>query len=103
MGPVVYVNIAIEGISTEALQLVRERDDRIDLLATDVVMPNMSGRDLANQLRQKSAALKVLFISGYTDDTLLKHGVYEARESFLQKPFAMQAFASKVREILDRD
>ncbi len=87
----------------EALRLVHDRTPHIDLLATDVVMPNMSGRDLADRLRKERAGLKVLFMSGYTDDTLLRHGVYEARESFLQKPFALQAFASKVREILDQE
>jgi PAS domain S-box-containing protein len=87
----------------DALHLVRDRAAQIDLLVTDVVMPNMSGRDLADRLRNEFAGLKVLFMSGYTDDTLLRHGVYEARESFLQKPFVLRAFASKVREILDRD
>jgi DNA-binding response OmpR family regulator len=87
----------------EALRLVHDRTPHIDLLATDVVMPNMSGRDLADRLRKERSGLKVLFMSGYTDDTLLRHGVYEAREAFLQKPFALQAFASKVREILDQD
>ncbi len=86
----------------DALHLVRERAARIDLLVTDVVMPNMSGRDLADRLRTEIAGLKVLFMSGYTDDTLLRHGVYEARESFLQKPFVIRALASKVRETLDR-
>jgi len=87
----------------EALRLVHDRTPQIDLLATDVVMPNMSGRDLADRLRKERAGLKVLFMSGYTDDTLLRHGVYEAREAFLQKPFALQAFAAKVREILDQE
>lgn len=76
---------------------------QIDLLATDVVMPNMSGRELADRLRSEFAGLTVLFMSGYTDDTLLRHGVYEARESFLQKPFVIRSFASKVRETLDRN
>jgi PAS domain S-box-containing protein len=88
---------------TEALRVVRERAAQIDLLVTDVVMPNMSGRDLADRLRNEFNHLKVLFMSGYTDDTLLRHGVYEARESFLQKPFVITAFASRVREILDRN
>ena len=86
-----------------ALRLVRDRTPHIDLLATDVGMPNMSGRDLAGRLRKERSGLKVLFMSGYTDDTLLRHGVYEAREAFLQKPFALQAFASKVRQILDQE
>jgi two-component system, cell cycle sensor histidine kinase and response regulator CckA len=66
-------------------------------------MPNMSRRDLADRLRKERSGLKVLFMSGYTDHTLLGHGVYEAREAFLQKPFALQAFASKVRQILDQE
>jgi two-component system cell cycle sensor histidine kinase/response regulator CckA len=86
----------------EALDLARARDAQIDLLVTDVVMPNMSGRDLADRLRNEFEGLKVLFMSGYTDDTLLRHGVYEARESFLQKPFVLRVLASKVRETLDR-
>ena len=88
---------------TEALHLVRERAAKIDLLVTDVVMPNMSGRDLADRLRTEMAGLRVLFMSGYTDDTLLRHGVYEARESFLQKPFVVRTLAAKVRETLDRN
>jgi two-component system cell cycle sensor histidine kinase/response regulator CckA len=88
---------------TEALHLVRERAAKIDLLVTDVVMPNMSGRDLADRLRTELAGLKVLFMSGYTDDTLLRHGVYEARESFLQKPFVLRTLAAKARETLDRN
>jgi YesN/AraC family two-component response regulator len=86
----------------EALHLVRENNAQIDLLVTDVVMPSMSGRDLADRFRDEFEDLKVLFMSGYTDDTLLRHGVYEARESFLQKPFALRALASKVREKLDQ-
>jgi PAS domain S-box-containing protein len=87
---------------TEAVRVVRERAAQIDLLVTDVVMPKMSGRYLADQLRNEFNGLKVLFMSGYTDDTLLRHGVYDAREAFLQKPFVITAFVSKVREILDR-
>jgi PAS domain S-box-containing protein len=89
------------GDGVEALRLARDHRGVIDLLATDVVMPNMSGRDLADSLRRERDGLKVLFMSGYTDDTLLRHGVFEQREAFLQKPFALQAFASKVREMLD--
>ena len=85
----------------EALRLARDHRGVIDLLATDVIMPNMSGRDLVNSLRREHEGLKVLFMSGYTDDTLLRHGIFEQREAFLQKPFALQAFAAKVREMLD--
>jgi two-component system cell cycle sensor histidine kinase/response regulator CckA len=95
-------NVLSAADGAEALRLAREHHGRIDLLATDVVMPNMSGRDLADTLRSECADLKVLFLSGYTDDTLLRHGVFGGHEAFLQKPFALAAFARKVREVLDR-
>jgi two-component system, cell cycle sensor histidine kinase and response regulator CckA len=95
-----HVLTAADG--TEALRLARSHQGAIDLLATDVVMPNMSGRDLADTLRSERTGLKVLFLSGYTDDTLLRHGVFNAHEAFLQKPFTLTALARKVREVLDR-
>jgi CheY-like chemotaxis protein len=90
------------GDGAEALRLADDCTARIDVLVTDVVMPNLSGRDLADRLRERRAALKVLFMSGYEDDALLRDGLNETREWFLQKPFSLPAFASKVREILDR-
>ena len=73
----------------------------IDLLITDVVMPQMGGGELAQRLTAQRAGLKVLFISGYPDDAVVRHGVLERGSALLQKPFALEALALKVREVLD--
>jgi signal transduction histidine kinase len=75
--------------------------DRIDLLLTDVVMPGMSGNDMSRILLAKHPGMPVLYMSGYTDDAIVQHGVLEAGINFLQKPFTPAALASKVREVLD--
>ncbi|MGB9333777.1 MAG: CHASE4 domain-containing protein [Candidatus Acidiferrales bacterium] len=85
----------------EAIRLVAAHSDQIDLLISDVVMPKMSGRELWNNLRRRMPTLKVLFISGYTDDSIVRHGVIDGDVAFLQKPFTMRALASKIREVLD--
>lgn len=86
----------------EALMLSKQRTDPLDLLLTDVVMPNMSGRELAEQLQEKQPDLKVLFMSGYTDDAVVRHGVLTAEVDLLQKPFSAGTLAAKVRALLDR-
>ena len=86
----------------EALQLVNDRgDQRIDLLVTDVEMPRMGGKDLADRLRNSHPETKVLFTSVYTDDDITKHGVLQPRIAFLQKPYTTALLARKVREVLD--
>jgi FixJ family two-component response regulator len=70
------------------------------MLITDVVMPHLSGPELATKLATERGDLKVLFISGYTDDTVFRHGVLEGDVAFLQKPFNLKALAHKVREVL---
>ena len=85
----------------EALAVAAAHAGPIDLLVTDMVMPQMGGRELAQRLRALRPALRVLFMSGYTDDVILRRGASEAPPAFLQKPFAMGAFARKVRETLD--
>jgi two-component system cell cycle sensor histidine kinase/response regulator CckA len=70
-------------------------------LITDVVMPRLSGRELASQIAAARSDLKVLYISGYTDDSIFRHGVLEGGMEFLQKPFNLRTLAQKIREILD--
>ena len=86
----------------EALTLARARHGRIALLITDVVMPGMSGAELAERLHGEFPAIRVLFVSGYIDDAIVRHGVVAGSHSFLQKPFMPAVLAGKVREILDR-
>ena len=78
------------------------RQEKIDLLLTDVVMPRMSGRELAEQLSEQSPALKVLFMSGYMDDAVVRHGILTAQVEFLPKPFSAVTLAAKVRTILNK-
>jgi PAS domain S-box-containing protein len=85
----------------EALALTRRHAGPIDLLLTDVVMPEMSGSALAEQLVAARPGLPVLFMTGYTDDAVLRHGVSEAGVALLQKPFEPQGLALKVRAVLD--
>jgi PAS domain S-box-containing protein len=84
----------------EALRLASEYDGPIHLLLTDVVMPTMSGRELAGRLASVREETKVLYVSGYTDDTIVHHGVLEPGIAFLQKPFTPEALVRKLREVL---
>ena len=85
----------------QAIRLVQEYAGSIHLLMTDVVMPEMSGRDLWQRLSALRPDLKCLFMSGYTADIITHHGVLEAGVHFLQKPFQVQVLAAKLREALD--
>ena len=87
----------------EALKVARESTGRkIDLLLTDVVMPEMSGRELAETLPFRHPGLKILYMSGYTDNAIAHHGVLEEGINYIQKPFTLEALARKVREVLNR-
>ena len=85
----------------EAIAMAKKYSDRIDLLLTDVVMPGMSGAELAKQLAPHHPEMKVLFTSGYTDDAISRHGVLDEGVSFIGKPYTPSALARKVREVLD--
>jgi two-component system cell cycle sensor histidine kinase/response regulator CckA len=94
-------DVMVAGGGKAALQVVGAGESRLDLLVTDVVMPGMSGRQLAEELRIRQPGLKVLYLSGYTDDAIVRHGVLEQEVFFLQKPFSPDALLRKVREVLD--
>ena len=93
-----HVLEAPDGIT--ALEMADAYAGSIQLLITDVVMPKMSGRELAAKIATRRDQLKVLYISGYTDDSIFRHGVLEGGVSFLQKPFNLKDLAEKVREVL---
>jgi two-component system, cell cycle sensor histidine kinase and response regulator CckA len=86
----------------EALEISGSHDAPIHLMLTDVVMPGMSGPDLAEQLKLRVPGIKVLYMSGYTDNAIAHHGVLERGIEFIHKPFTREGLATKVREILDR-
>jgi len=85
----------------KAISLAAEHLDEIHLLMTDVIMPEMNGRELARNLSSNYPQLKCLFMSGYTADVIAPHGVLEEGVYFIQKPFSLQLLAAKVREVLD--
>jgi CheY-like chemotaxis protein len=84
----------------EALRLAREYSGEIHLLITDVVMPEMNGRELAKHLAVLRPAMKCLYMSGYTADVIAHHGVIDEGVSFIQKPFTVHELAGKIREVL---
>jgi len=84
----------------QALEVTREFDRAIHLMVSDVVMPKMSGRELAQILESRRPEMKTIFMSGYTDDAIVRHGVQEEGVVFLQKPFSLSTLARKIREVL---
>ena len=85
----------------EAMDLARRRKGKIDLLMTDVVMPEMNGRDLAEALQTIRPGLKCLFMSGYTANTIAHRNILDSSVNYLQKPFSLAELAAKVRDVLD--
>jgi len=87
----------------EALSVLGGHAGKIDLLLTDVVMPGMGGRELAERLAARRPDVRVLYTSGYTDDAIVRHGVLEAGVAFIQKPFLPKDLLLKIRGVLDRE
>jgi len=85
----------------DALDLVQMHPEPIKIMLADVVMPDMSGPELAKQLTTLRPDMKVLFLSGYTDEAILRHGIIDADVPFLQKSFTQDGLLKKVREVLD--
>ena len=88
--------------SLQAAAIFEKHSPNVDLLLTDVIMPGMNGRDLYKKLKEKRPNLKVLFMSGYTENVIAHHGVLEEDTEFIQKPFTIQSLADKVRDVLDK-
>jgi nitrogen-specific signal transduction histidine kinase len=89
-------------LTADAVRICEEYPGAIHLLVTDVVMPQMSGRELVERVKPCRPEMRVLYLSGYTDDAIVRHGVLRAGTPFLQKPFTPTTLAYKVREVLDQ-
>lgn len=87
----------------EALALAEQFGGRIDLLLTDLVLPQMNGRELRERLRASHPGIRALYISGYTEDTVVRHGVWREKTHFLQKPFAPVVLLNKIRDVMAED
>ena len=95
-------NVLAASDGRRALRAIENHQGSIDLLVTDVVMPGMGGGELAEAVKKQFPHMKVLFSSGYTDDSAVRQGILEAEVAFLQKPYSPQSLARKVRQILDK-
>ena len=96
-----YTVIAPENVA-EALKMLQKHMGPIHLLLTDVVMPVLSGRELAERVTSLHKETKVIYMSGYTNDAIVQHGVLDPGLNFVQKPFSPDTIARKVREVLDQ-
>ena len=94
--------VLVAGKGEECLQRLATYDGPLHLLLTDVVMPEMNGRELYRRLAALRPDLKVLYMSGYTDNVILHHGILETGINFIQKPFSVQGLANKIRTILNK-
>ncbi|MDB5390320.1 MAG: Blue-light-activated protein [Planctomycetaceae bacterium] len=93
--------VLVAGNGVAALQLLKDQPEQIHLLLTDVVMPEMAGRQLAESMRILQPGIRILYMSGYTDDAIVHHGIVQATDAFIQKPFTPLGLARKARSVLD--
>jgi len=96
-------SVAQASNADEAIRKCHNKDKEFDLAIIDVVMPGMGGKDLADIILQKQPQIKILYISGYTDDAIVQHGILNSSVEFLQKPFSADQLAAKVRKIFDNN
>ena len=94
-------NVLAAQHGSAALSLASQRERAVDLVLTDIVMPAMSGRELVEALQVQRPRLRVLYMSGYTDDEVLRRGLHDPNTSFIQKPFTAENLATQVRKVLD--
>jgi two-component system cell cycle sensor histidine kinase/response regulator CckA len=87
--------------ATDALKMAREHSPKVDVLLTDVVMPGMDGRRLAEEMQKEIPAIKIIFMSGYVEDEDFFEALTQAGSAFLQKPIMASTLAFKVREVID--
>jgi DNA-binding response OmpR family regulator len=95
-------NLLPAGSGEEALRLVESYSGHIDLLLTDVLLPGISGSELAERMLSSHPNLKIMYVSGYPDCNLEPHGVVGSNIVLLQKPFTIRSLAAKLREVLDK-
>ena len=95
-----YLVLAADG-GEAAVELASTWPSKIDLLVTDLAMPGLSGRETAERIRGLFPAAQVIYMSGYTDDLVIRGGEFEPGTSFIQKPFGAAELAGRVREVLD--
>jgi len=96
-------DVISSGNGTEALELLGRLKRPVDLVLTDVVMPKLSGRELSERILAIQPSAKVLFMSGYTNDAVVNHGILDGASSFIQKPFTLESLVRRVRQVLDSD
>ena len=90
------------GSGSEVISILNQHQGRIDLLITDVIMPDMNGRDLHEQVALVFPELKTIFMSGYTEDVINYHSILETDVNFIQKPFTVSDLAAKIHEVLNQ-
>ncbi len=95
-------NVLVAGSGREALSLLESHGSGVHLLLTDLIMPDMNGKELFDRISVSDPAIRVLYMSGYTGDAIAHHGVIEKGVNFIEKPFSVKALAAKVREVLDQ-